>query len=54
MKLKMVVRKIVSLNPTRYTYIPFDKALEKYIDWIATGNFRSKFKSFEKWLDTEI
>lgn len=51
------VKKIWSLNPTKYKFILLFEALKKYDEYLA--NFKkpehsSDWKSFEDWLTTEI
>lgn len=49
---KLIVKKLVSLNPTKYSKITLKKASEQYFDWVC--GLKTVDKSFIKWLETEI
>lgn len=50
-KVKLYVKKIVSLNPTEYYYIDLNIALHNY--YIYTTQYGGE-KNFINWLKTEI
>lgn len=48
----LYIKKLWSLNPTKYKFIPLKKALEEYhiyVQFCKTG-----IKTFEQWRTTEI
>lgn len=49
--MKLYVKKITSLNPTKYKFIELEKAQHEYYKW--TLEFGVK-KTFPQWLNTEI
>ena len=53
------VKKIWSLNPTKYKFIQAPEALKKYDEYLTAFvkspvSHSSNWKSFENWLETEI
>lgn len=57
--MKLYVKKVWSYNPTKYKYIPLEKAIKGYDDYLnyyRENTYRDlKFiKSFDRWLRTEI
>ena len=57
---KLYVKKIVSLNPNKYVYINYQKALKEYDGYITeclkvSDRFKPyNVKNFKDWLATEI
>jgi len=58
--IKYYVKKLVSLSPDKYKFVDPNKAYKSYCDWIKhiitmpSYDFKESYKSFEKWLATEI
>ena len=59
--MKFYVKKIWSLNPTKYKYVEFSKAHKEYTSWFAyvalkrpEYKYVEPIKTFEEWLKTEI
>lgn len=67
--MQLYIKKLVSLSPDRYDFIPYEEAFKKYDDWInflidntyyvwATKSVQERFfnnyKSFDQWSETEI
>lgn len=54
----LYVKKIVSVNPTRYKHIALNKALKKYHNYFVSclnSPYKTKKpKDFSMWLKTEI
>lgn len=51
---KLYVKKIYSLSPDEYKYIPLDFAILHYGKYLHNAQYFKYIKSFEEWLDTEI
>ena len=59
--MKFYVKKIWSLNPTKYKYVELSKAQAEYTGWYTYVSLNNpyyhevmKLKTFEEWLKTEI
>jgi hypothetical protein len=59
--IKQYVKKICSLNPTKYEYIEINKALQQYCNWLDYIFNESPYykrgdyvKTFKEWLEYEI
>lgn len=56
--MKLYVKKLCSLNPTRYEFITFNNAIKLYKRYVhdVVGSVYETiyFKSFDEWLKTEI
>jgi len=53
--INLYVKKLWSLDPDEYKYIPLDMAIMYYSRYLYTAHAtRRNIKSFEEWLDTEI
>lgn len=56
MKTKLFVKKIWSLNPSKYKFMPLDRATDDYSRYVAScidAGYR-EWKTFDQWLRTEI
>lgn len=51
--MELYVKKLVSLNPDAYDYIPLSKAIKSYGAYVGLMVEGSE-KSFEEWCATEI
>jgi len=49
--MKLYVKKVWSLNPTKYKYVELEQALFEHYKWINENGGR---KTFTEWLCTEI
>ena len=49
--MKLYVKKIWSLNPTKYKYIELEKAQFEHYKWVKDYGGT---KTFNEWLNTEI
>ena len=55
--MKLYVKKLTSLHPTKYKDLTLNDGLERYHIYILNcmkDPFKSKPKTFEEWLKTEI
>ena len=56
---KTYVRKICSLNQTKYKIIPLEDAINEYAKYVISVvtsryGYKTAYKSFKQWLTTEI
>lgn len=54
----LYVKKIWSLNPTKYKYMTLEKATKEYNEYLGNWQgyilYKSNPKTFKNWLQTEI
>lgn len=57
--MKLYIKKIWSLSPTKYRHEPLEKMLKAYYEYciaVMTSDYQDEFmlKTFEQWRTTEI